>query len=206
MTTYATSTTQQPALSGGPPAPPPQDAGGPPIQRGPRSRRPGIVVAAGAFAFGAAATLATACALATPVTPAQHTVNIVPPPPSVHGSSEIQAAKGAACSAWDRAARMTAQASKSSAAALNGNRDYEAPVSAAALINEKRTRLAAISYLRTQMSPATPPDVAQPIELWTAASVDELHALVQRSWGEAEVALQRGNSLINPITDACGLR
>ncbi|WP_205267512.1 hypothetical protein [Mycolicibacterium sphagni] len=90
--------------------------------------------------------------------------------------------------------------------ALNSNPDYQSTASAAALIDEKRTRTVALNYLRTQLSPATPKEVAKPIELWIAASVDELHALVQRSWATAEVAQQKGNDLIDPVTHACGLR
>ena len=153
-----------------------------------------------------AAAAVTAMALISPMTAVQHTVNVVPSPPADYSFSEIQAAKDTTCSAWDSAARSTARASKASAAALNANRDFQSPSSAAALIDEKRTRIAALSYLRTQMSPATPREVTQPIEQWITAGVDEMHALVQRSWEAAEVALQRGNSFIDPIASACGLR
>jgi hypothetical protein len=207
MTTYATSTPEQAPYTDGPTTPPPRNASGPPTQRAARRRRrAGVLVSAGALALAAAAATVTAMALITPPHPAQRTVNVVPSPPTAYSSSEIQAAKDTACSAWDRAARITAQASKASASALGTNRDYQAPTSSGALLDEKRTRVAAVSYLRTQLSPATPNEVVEPIQQWIAASLDELHALVQRSWDAAEVALQRGNSLIDPVTSACGLR
>ena len=63
-----------------------------------RRRRTGIVAAAGALAIALAATAAAVITLTHPVTPAQHTINVVPPPPVTYSSAEIQAAKDTACS------------------------------------------------------------------------------------------------------------
>ena len=113
MTTYTTPTTQPAPPYGGPPAVPPRHAGEPPVMPPRRRRRrTGIVAAAGALAIALAATAAAVIALTYPVTPAQHTVNVVPPPPVTYGSTEIQAAKDTACSTWDKAARATAWQAK----------------------------------------------------------------------------------------------
>ena len=108
MTTYTTPTTQPAPPYGGPPAVPPRHAGEPPVMPPRRRRRTGIVAAAGALVIAVAATAAAVITLTDPVTPAQHTINVVPPPPVTYSSTEIQAAKDTACSTWDKAARSTA--------------------------------------------------------------------------------------------------
>ena len=141
MTTYTTPTTQPAPPYGGPPAVPPRHAGGPPVMPPRRRRRrTGIVAAAGALAIAVAATAAAMITLTHPVTPAQHTINVVPPPPVTYSSTEIQAAKDTACSAWDKAARATAIAGKASAAALAERAEFAAPASAAALGRRKACR------------------------------------------------------------------
>jgi hypothetical protein len=204
MTTYATSTTQQAPPLGGPPAPPPQKAGGPPTRRTPRPRPAGLVAAATAFVVAAGATVATAAALATPVTPAQQTVNVVAPPPVSFNASEVASAKSTACSAWEQAARSTALASKASAQALE--QSWSNPESIEALAQEKRTGMAAVSYLRSQMDSATPASTEQPLSEWIDARIDMLHALNMRNWDQADRDQQRGNDLIGVIRTECGLR
>ena len=111
MTTYTTPTTQPAPPYGGPPAVPPRHVGEPPVMPPRRRRRrTGIVAAAGALVIALAATAAAVIALTHPVTPAQHTINVVPPPPVTYSSTEIQAAKDTACSTWDKAARAIASA------------------------------------------------------------------------------------------------
>jgi hypothetical protein len=154
----------------------------------------------------AVATAATAVALASPITPAQHTVNVVPPPPAKYSSAEIQAAKDKACSAWDTAARATARSSKVSATTLETSPNSQAPESADALAMEKRTGIAAVNFLRTNVSPATPLTISEPIGQWIAASIDEMHAMNQRDWAAERTALTRGNELVDVIAPACGLR
>ena len=74
------------------------------------------------------------------------------------------------------------------------------------MATEKRTGMAAVSYLRTQMSDATPASTAIPLHGWMAANIDMLHALNMRHWDEAARELKRGNELIDVITFECGLR
>jgi hypothetical protein len=204
MTTYAKPTTQPAPPYGPPPAAPPNYAGRSPVM--PPRRRPrrtGIVAATGALAIAVAATAAAMITLTKPVTPAQHTIDVVPPPPMTYSSTEIQAAKDAACSAWDKAARSTAVASKSSAASLA--QSWQSPESAAALAAEKRAGMSSVAYLRTELGAATPANVATPLEDWMTARVDMLHALNMRDWSEADRVQQRSNNLVDPIVAVCGL-
>jgi hypothetical protein len=205
MTTYATPTTQPAPPYGGPPAVlPPVHAGGPPIMPPRRRRRTGIVAAAGALAIAVAATAAAVITLTSPATPAQHTIDVLPPPAVTYSSTDIQAAKDTACSAWDKAARSTAVASRSSAESLS--QSWRSPESAAALAAEKRAGISAVAYLRTQLGAATPANVATPLEDWMTARVDMLHALNMRDWAEADRVQDRSNSLVDPIVAVCGLR
>lgn len=169
-----------------------------------RPHRSGLAVAATALVLAAGAAVTSGLALVRTVEPAQHTVNVVAPPPTAYSSSEIETARRAACTAWDRAARSTALASKSSAVALE--QSWTSPESLAALATEKRTGMAAVSYLRTQLSAATPASTAIPLHDWMAANIDMLHALNMRHWDEAARELKRGNDLVDVITSECGLR
>ncbi len=169
-----------------------------------RRHRTGITAATAAFVVAVSAVVTSGLALAHPVEPSQHTVNVVPSPPPTYSSSDTRAAKAAACSAWDRAARSTARASRASAEAIE--QSWTSPESLAALATEKRTGMAAVSYLRTQMSDATPASTAIPLHGWMTANIDMLHALNMRHWDEAARELKRGNELIDVITFECGLR
>ena len=166
--------------------------------------RAGLAVAATALVLAAGAAVTSVLALAHPVEPARHTVNVVTSPAPAYSNSEKQAARASACAAWDRVARATALASKSSAAALE--QSWTSPVSLAALATEKRTGMAAVSYLRTQLSAATPASTAVPLHDWMAANIDMLHALNMRHWDEADREQKRGNDLVDVITSECGLR
>lgn len=168
-----------------------------------RRHRTGIAAATAAFVVAVGAVVTSGLALAHPIEPSQHTVNVVPLPPPTY-SSNTQAAKAAACSAWDRAARSTALASRASAEAIE--QSWTSPESLAALATEKRTGMAAVSYLRTQLTDATPASTAIPLHDWMAANIDMLHALNMRHWDEAARELKRGNELIDVITSECGLR
>lgn len=169
-----------------------------------RSPRTGLAVAAAALVIAAAAAVTSGLALAHPIEPARHTVNVVAPPPATYTSSETEAAKGAACTAWDQVARSTALASGASADALE--QSWTSPESREALATEKRTGMAAFSYLRTQLTDATPASTAKPLQAWMEARIDMLHSLNMRHWDEADREQERGNDLIDVITSECGLR
>ena len=169
-----------------------------------RRHRTGITAATAAFVVAVGAVVTSGLALAHPTVPARHTVNVVPSPPPTYSSSDTQPAKAAACTAWDRAARSTARASKSSAEAIE--QSWTSPESLAALATEKRTGVAAVSYLRTQLSDATPASTAIPLHEWMSANIDMLHALNMRHWDDADRQLKRGNDLTDVLTSECGLR
>lgn len=193
-----------PPSADSPPTPPTFIRGGPPVPRIRSHRRTRI--AAAAFVVAAAAATTTAVALASPPTPARHTINIEPNPPATYTSAEIQAAKDTACMAWDSAARSTARAAKASTAALEVERNSQAPASAAALAAEKRTGIAATKYLRANIDPATPLAIAEPLDRWMAAIVDDMHAMNQRDFATANAATMRAIELVDVIAPACGLR
>ncbi|MDZ4235634.1 MAG: hypothetical protein U1C73_18165, partial [Dietzia sp.] len=119
-------------------------------------------------------------------------------------SSEGDAAKNVACSAWEQSARSTASASRASAEALE--QSWRSPESVEALATEKRTGMAAVSYLRSQMSSATTVSTEMPLNDWINARIDMLHALNMRDWEQADREQQRGNDLIGVIRTECGLR
>lgn len=204
MTIYASSATHQHPQPSGPPAPPPQNAGGPSAPLTPRQRRAGIVAAATAFAIAAIATVGTAVALGSPITPAQHTVKESPPPPADFSSAEVLASKTTACEAWEQAALTTAAAARARAAVAPGEGSMDARFDARA--NEKRVSMSQISFLRTQIEPAAPKDIVAPISAWIASEIDRLHFVNMRDWPAASAALQRGNDLVDVIAPACGLR
>lgn len=204
MTTYATTPSQQAPPLGGPPAPPPRNAGGSLTRRTPRPRPAGIIAAATALVVAAGATVATAAALTSPITPAQHTINVVPPPPAEYSTAQIQEAKVSACSAWEQAALTTAAASKERANAPADPAAIDARFDARG--NEKRVSMSQIAYLRTQIEPAAPQSVGAPIRDWIASEIDRLHFVNMRDWAAASTALNRGNNLVDVIAPACGLR
>jgi hypothetical protein len=169
-----------------------------------RRHRTGLTAAAAAFVVATGAAVISGLALAHPVEPARHTVTVVQPPPPTYSSSETEAAKSTACVAWDHAARSTALASRASAEALE--QSWRSPESSEALAAEKRTGIAAVSYLRTQLTSAAPASTANPLREWMDARVDMLHALNMRNWDEADRDQERGNGLIDVIRTECGLR
>lgn len=206
MTTYASPTTYQAPPAGGRPGAPPQAAGRAPTQRPLPPRRPaGIITAAAAFGVAVTGTVVAAFAFTRPLTPAQHTVNVVPSPSAAYSASEIQAARATACTAWDQAARSTAQMGKASAAieATTGPASTEAHQARSV---EKRTMVSEIAYLRTQLAPETPADVRTPIGNWIAAQIDSMHGVNMRDWSAANAAITRGNDLVDVIDAKCGLR
>ncbi|AFM20215.1 hypothetical protein Mycch_5550 (plasmid) [Mycolicibacterium chubuense NBB4] len=205
MTTYATTTAQQGPPLGGPPAPPPRIAGGPPTRRTPRPRPAGIIAAATAFVIAAGATVATAAALVSPVTPAQHTVNVVPPAPVRYGDTEIEAAKQSACLTWDISARTIASVGKTRAT-LGENTGGSSNDTEEARAVEKRTVVAELQFLRNQIAPATPARIRYLIDDWMALQIDSMHSAVVRDWKASNAATDKGNDLVDVIVPACGLR
>jgi len=166
--------------------------------------RGAVAAAVVAFVVAASAAVMTALALAHPVEPARHTVNVVPPPLVAYNSTETEAAKSTVCAAWDQAARSLASAGKlrAAVAAPNGS----SPEARNARTDEKRVGVSEIAFLRTKIEPATPAHVRAPIEHWMATQIDRLHAVNMRDWDASNVAADRANQLVSQIVTECGLR
>lgn len=161
-------------------------------------------MAGAAFVIAAGAAVTTALALSQPVKPAQHIVTVVPAPPAQYTAADVQAAKTAACTAWDQSARAMAAAGKLRAAIAAP--DGSSPEARNARTDEKRLAVASIEYLKTQLSPVTPTAVAVPIDNWIAAQIDSLHEVNLRHWDASNDAADRANDLVSPIVAKCGLR
>lgn len=169
-----------------------------------RPHRTGVAVAATALVLAAGAAVTSGLALVRPLTPAQHTVNVVEPPPATYSSTDIVAAKNATCSAWDQAARTITSAGKqrASIAATTGR---SSPETDEARTVEKRTTATQISFLRTRLSPATPSDISKPVSDWMASQIDAMHGVNVRDWDASNAAITRGNDLVDVIDAKCGL-
>ncbi|QZT54995.1 hypothetical protein JN084_18465 [Mycolicibacterium austroafricanum] len=171
--------------------------------RGRWRRRTGITAATAAFAVALGAVVTSGLALAHPIEPARHTVNVVTPDPLTYSSSDTQAAKAAACTAWDRAARIITAAGKqrASTAATTGRSSGETNE---ARTVEKRTMTSQVAFLRTQIGPATPAEVGTPITDWIGTQIDSMHGVNMRNWNAANYAITQGNDLVDVIDAKCG--
>lgn len=169
-----------------------------------RPHRTGLAVAATALVLAAGAAVTSGLALVRTVEPAQHTINVAAPPPATYTSSEIETARQAACTAWDRAARTITSAGKqrASIAATTGRSSVETDE---ARTVEKRTTVTQMSYLRTQLTSATPVDIQAPISDWMTAQIDAMHGVNVRDWNASNAAITRGNDLVDVIDTKCGL-
>jgi hypothetical protein len=166
--------------------------------------RTGVATAATALVLAAGAAVISGLALVRPVEPAQHTVNVIAPLPATYNTSDIEAAKATACTAWDQAARTITAVGKqrASTAQTTGRSSVETDQ---ARTVEKRTTAAQISYLRTQLTAVTPDDVRTPISDWMAAQIDAMHGVNIRNWDASNAAITRGNNLVDVIDARCGL-
>lgn len=169
-----------------------------------RPHRTGVAVAATALVLAAGAAVTSGLALVRPIAPAQHTVNVVEPPPATYSSTEIAAAKNATCSAWDQAARSLASAGKLRATIAEPN--GSSPEAKLARTDEKRVGVTSIAFLRTKIEPGTPDPVLTSVESWIATQIDRLHAVNMRDWDASNLAADRANELVSEIVTDCGLR
>lgn len=166
--------------------------------------RTGLAVAATALVLAAGAAVTSGLALVRTVEPAQHTVNVVASPPAIYNTSDIEAARATACTAWDQAARTITAAGKQRASTAETTGRSSAETDAARTV-EKRTTATQMSYLRTQLTAATPDDVHTPISDWMAAQIDAMHGVNIRNWDASNAAITRGNNLVDVIDSRCGL-
>jgi hypothetical protein len=169
-----------------------------------RRHRTGITAATAAFVVAVGAVVTSGLALAHPIEPARHTVNVVPPPPATYSSSQAESARGATCSAWDQAARSLASAGKLREAIAEPN--GSSPEARSARTDEKRVGISSIAFLRTKIEPATPAAILAPVESWITTQIDRLHAVNMRDWDASNVAADRANELVSKIVTECELR
>ena len=168
-----------------------------------RPPRTGLAVASAALAIAACAAATSGLALVHPIEPAHHTVNVVAPPPPTYSSSDAQAAKAAACTAWDQAARTITSVGKqrASIAATTGRSSVETDE---ARTVEKRTMTSQVAFLRAQIGTATPADVKAPITDWIGTQIDSMHGVNVRNWNASNDAITQGNDLVDVIDAKCG--
>ena len=62
-----------------------------------------------------------------------------------------------------------------------------------------------MTFLRTQLSPATPSDISKPVSDWMASQIDAMHGVNVRDWDASNAAITRGNDLVDVIDAKCGL-
>ncbi|RAV06670.1 hypothetical protein DQP55_23850 [Mycolicibacterium sp. GF69] len=168
-----------------------------------RPHRTGITAASAAFVVAVGAVVTSGLALAHPIEPARHTVNVVPSPPPTYSSGDTQASKSAACAAWDQAARSITSVGKqrASIAATTGRSSVE---TAEARTAEKRTMTSQVAFLRTQIGPATPTEVRALITDWIGTQIDSMHGVNVRDWSASNDAITQGNDLVDVIDAKCG--
>ncbi len=205
MITSTPPATQPAQLYGG--GPRVSDWGGRPAPLTPNQPgRPSLIAAAAtAFVIAAAAVTTNAVVLAHPAAAAQHTITVVSPPPPTYTAAEIQAAQETACTAWDKAARALADASRlvASVAESTGG---SSKLTQDARNDEKRVVMSQIRYVRTKLGQPTPRDVQELFTAWISAEIDTMHGGNMRDWDGANAARNRVKDLIDPIVAACGLR
>ena len=192
MTTYAAPPLYAPPAGPPPPYTPPKHAA---------SRRRGRLALAGAWL--AVIVCGTAAALSgfTLSRPTARPVNTVIVSPSF-SAEEIAAAKQRACQAWDLAATRIVAAGADVAHAPRGWND---PVKREAIITDARVTLVETAYLNSQIGPATPQEVTQPIHDYLVATYDIQHETLLLHGRAVDAAIDRANDHTHQVDAVCGL-
>lgn len=203
MTTYA----RPPVIPAQPPgAPPPVQQ--PPFRIAPpgppqRDGRVPVLLASTVFVLSAAALVFTGGLLGRTSPAATDTDVMVPPAPPAFSAAEIDAAKTQACRAWASASTATTRASNAVAAAPHG---FDDPAKRDALAFETRTILVETTYLRGNISAATPVNVASPIHDYLISTFDQEDATMRRMGSQVDAAIDRENAAAERIDSACGTK
>lgn len=188
MTTYA-----EPPLVLTPPPPSPLQSR--PVGQ-PKGGRLALASAWIAVAVCGAAAAISGFTLAQPAARPVHTVLVSP----TFTTEQIAAAKKQACAAWDIAATKLVAVATDVAHAPHGWND---PVKREAVAAEARTILVEIAYLRTQLSPATPAELAMPIHEYVVASFDQENATLHLKGSARNEAIDRGNAAADRVDAVC---
>lgn len=117
--------------------------------------------------------------------------------------SDVAAAKKAACDAWSAASAAMVAARQPF---VDSPPNWNDPVTVRALVQAQAGILIQVEYLRQHVSPATPAEVAGPIDDYIRANID-LAALdgQHQSATVANVAADRGVAAAAKVRTACGL-
>ncbi|SHX84113.1 Uncharacterised protein [Mycobacteroides abscessus subsp. abscessus] len=131
-----------------------------------------------------------------------HTVVVTPPTAPTFSASDVQKATAKACTAWDTASMAIADASRKSAAAP---KDWDNPITRAADAATSRVTLTQVSYLRTQVTSATPTDLRANLTNWQDLAVAIEHAQIARLGNSHDSLIAQQTSLNRTIESQCGL-
>ncbi|BBY46893.1 hypothetical protein MARA_03230 (plasmid) [Mycolicibacterium arabiense] len=171
--------------------PPPPAA--PPRERTPKSV---WVLSGGAVALAVAAVVMGALAWTRP-DPAPITTTVTPSAPT-YSAQEVDAARDEACAAAKSVVAAVYEASVPLVAALP-NRD--SPEYKAALANEQSVVLVEMEYLRLHTPPATPRDIADPMNDYIDATLGVLAA--DTSGQDRNLPAQQGQTAMDKVHAAC---
>lgn len=122
-------------------------------------------------------------------------------PAPVYSDAEAAAAKVQACTAWDRAARVMATASRAAAAAP---KDWNDPVTQAAVLTEARASLVQTAVIRSQVVAATPPELAAGIERYNVLTIALEDAEIRHLGKTHDALIDQQDSVIEQLDAACG--
>ena len=128
------------------------------------------------------------------------TSSVPAPPPS---AAEAATAKKNACDAWNAASAAMVSARQPF---INAPANWADPITVNALTQAQSGILTQVEYLRQHVAPATPREVAGPIDDYIAASIDLIALDGQhQSAAIANAAADRGAGAAAKIRAACGI-
>lgn len=117
-------------------------------------------------------------------------------------ATETSLARDRACKAWDTAATAMATASN---AAADAPADWDNPVTQAADANDARTALVQTAYLRNEILPATPKELADSLGRYEDITIAIQHASIQRMASTLNELSEKLNAESRSIQNTCGL-
>lgn len=119
-----------------------------------------------------------------------------------YSASEASLARDRACRAWDTAAAAMAAASNEAA---DAPADWDNPLTKAADGNDARTALVEIAYLRNEITPPTPKDLADSLGRYEDLTIAIQHASTQRMASTLNSLSEKLNTESRSIQNTCGL-
>jgi hypothetical protein len=182
---------------------------------GPSGSRPSVTVVEASrlvptrhqwLAAGVVAAVAACAAVFAAVSFGRHAVSAHqaverPALTPAYSPDEVQAAKVKACTAWDSGARAIGAASRTAAAAP---KDWNDPATQAAVTAEARVSLVQTAFIRSQVSAATPPELATGIERYNVLTIALQDAEVRHLGRTHDALIDEQSALIDKLDGACG--